>query len=62
MLPSRGVYGFDLVSTYSLELGERNLYAFLDYRVLLDGGAGLFLGDFAWRKHLTVSFLISPQV
>ena len=61
MPPSLGVYGFDLVSTCSLELGERNLCAFLGYRVLLDGGAGLFLGDFAWRKHLSVSVLTFPR-
>jgi hypothetical protein len=62
MPPSRGVYGFDLVSICSLGLGERNLCAFLGYRVLLDGGVDLFLGDFAWRMHLTVSFFISVCV
>jgi len=57
MLPSHGVFEFDPASTCNLELGEHNLCAFLDYRVLLDAEAGLVLGDFALRKHLFVSFI-----
>jgi hypothetical protein len=59
MPPSHGVYEFDLVSTCSLELDGRNLCAFLGYRVLLDGGVGLFLGDFAWRMHLIISLSVA---
>jgi hypothetical protein len=62
MPPSHGVYGFDLVSTCSLELGGHNLCAFLGYRVLLDGAVGLFLGDSAWRMHLFVSSFASHGV
>jgi hypothetical protein len=58
MPPFHGVYGFDLVSTCNLELGGRNLCAFLGYQVLLDGGVGLFLGDLVLRMHLFVSSLI----
>jgi len=62
MPPSREVYGFDLVSTCNLGLGGRNLYVFLGYRVLLDARVGLFLCDFAWRMHLSVSLKCSLGV
>lgn len=58
---SLGVYEFDPVSICSLELGEHNLCAFLDYRAFVGGAVALFLDDSASRTHLWVSLSLRER-